>query len=458
MRRKEAPCNLQLVTCHSQLVTIFAARKTIEMPKKIAYISLGCKLNFSETSWIVQQFENAGYERVDNHEQADVVVVDTCTVTELANKKSRQAIHKILNRTPETILVAIGCYTQLKPNEVAEIEGVDYIFGSDNKMDLTDIIGHLQKQPKPVISVSKESRVFEPIYSFGDRTRSFFKVQDGCDYFCAYCTIPHARGRSRSNTLAHTVEVAREAVARGIREIVLTGVNIGDFGRANGENLYQLLLELERIEGLKRLRISSIEPNLLTDQIIEHVVDSEVIMPHFHIPLQCGTDRLLALMHRRYTTGFYAKRIELIKKLMPDACIAADVITGVPTESDADFNEACNFIKSMPLSYLHVFPYSVRANTLAARMEMVPNEIRKHRCQDLIGIGKTMTKAFIDSQIGSTRPVLFEAEPFGKEMCGFTDNYIRIKTPANQAFINTVQNVRIDRYIGDNEATGTIIN
>ncbi|MBO7478366.1 MAG: tRNA (N(6)-L-threonylcarbamoyladenosine(37)-C(2))-methylthiotransferase MtaB [Salinivirgaceae bacterium] len=428
------------------------------MPKKVAYISLGCKLNFSETSWIVQQFENAGYERVDNHEQADVVVVDTCTVTELANKKSRQAIHKILNRAPETILVAIGCYTQLKPDEVAEIEGVDYIFGSDNKMDLTDIIGNLQKQPKPVISVSKESRVFEPIYSFGDRTRSFFKVQDGCDYFCAYCTIPHARGRSRSNTLAHTVEVAREAVARGIREIVLTGVNIGDFGRANGENLYQLLLELERIEGLKRLRISSIEPNLLTDQIIEHVVDSEVIMPHFHIPLQCGTDRLLALMHRRYTTSFYAKRIELIKNLIPDACIAADVITGVPTESDADFDEACNFIKSMPLSYLHVFPYSVRANTLAARMEMVPNEIRKHRCQDLIGIGKTMTKAFIDSQIGSTRPVLFEAEPFGKEMCGFTDNYIRVKTPANQAFINTVQNVRIDRYIGDNEATGTIIN
>ena len=247
-------------------------------------------------------------------------------------------------------------------------------------------------------------------------------------------------------------------MARGIREIVLTGVNIGDFGRANGENLYQLLLELERIEGLKRLRISSIEPNLLTDQIIEHVVESKVIMPHFHIPLQCGTDRLLSLMHRRYTTEFYAKRIELIKSLMPDACIAADVITGVPTESEADFNEACNFIKSMPLSYLHVFPYSVRANTLAARMEMVPNEIRKHRCQDLIGIGKTMTKAFIDSQIGSARPVLFEAEPFGKEMCGFTDNYIRVKTPANQAFINTVQNVRIDSYIGDNEATGTIIN
>ncbi|MBO4602140.1 MAG: MiaB/RimO family radical SAM methylthiotransferase, partial [Salinivirgaceae bacterium] len=295
---------------------------------------------------------------------------------------------------------------------------------------------------------------FEPIYSFGDRTRSFFKVQDGCDYFCAYCTIPHARGRSRSNTLAHTVEVAREAVARGIREIVLTGVNIGDFGRANGENLYQLLLELERIEGLKRLRISSIEPNLLTDQIIEHVVDSEVIMPHFHIPLQCGTDRLLALMHRRYTTGFYAKRIELIKKLVPDACIAADVITGVPTESDADFDEACNFIKSMPLSYLHVFPYSVRANTLAARMEMVPNEIRKRRCQDLIGIGKTMTKVFIDSQIGKIRPVLFEGEHASGEMCGFTDNYIKVKVQTNQKLVNQIQNVELQQPLGGDEMRG----
>ena len=368
------------------------------MPKKVAYISLGCKLNFSETSWIVQQFENAGYERADNESQADVTVIDTCTVTELANKKSRQAIHKILNRNPKTILVAIGCYTQLKPGEVAAIEGVDYIFGSDNKMDLTDIISNLKKQPTPVISVSNESRIFEPIYSFGDRTRSFFKVQDGCDYFCAYCTIPHARGRSRSNTVARTVVVAREAVARGIREIVLTGVNIGDFGRANGENFFQLLTELERIDGLKRLRISSIEPNLITDQIIKHVADSKVIMPHFHIPLQCGTDRLLTLMHRRYTTEFYAKRIELIKSLMPDACIAADVIVGVPTESEANFDEACRFVGSLPLSYLHVFPYSERANTLAVKMQMVPNEIRKHRSQQMIAVGQTLTKRFIDSQ------------------------------------------------------------
>ena len=425
------------------------------MPK-VAYISLGCKLNFSETSWIVQQFENAGYQRVDNHEQADVVVVDTCTVTELANKKSRQAIHKILNRTPETILVVIGCYTQLKPDEVAEIEGVDYIFGSDNKMDLTDIISNLRKQQHPVISVTKESRIFEPIYSFGDRTRSFFKVQDGCDYFCSYCTIPHARGRSRSNTVERTMAVAREAIERGIREIVLTGVNIGDFGRANGENLFQLLTELERIQGLKRLRISSIEPNLLTDQIIRHVADSEVIMPHFHIPLQCGTDRLLSLMHRRYTTDFYARRIELIKSLIPDACIAADVIVGVPTESEADFDEACRFVHSLPLSYLHVFPYSERANTLAVKMQMVPNEIRKHRSQQMIAMGAEMTKVFIDSQIGKTRPVLFEGEHARGEMCGFTDNYIKVKVQTDQNLVNQLRNVELQQPLGGDEVSGQL--
>ena len=427
------------------------------MPKKVAYISLGCKLNFSETSWIVQQFENAGYERTDNESQADVTVIDTCTVTELANKKSRQAIHKILNRNPKTILVAIGCYTQLKPGEVAAIEGVDYIFGSDNKMDLTDIISNLKKQPAPVISVSNESRIFEPIYSFGDRTRSFFKVQDGCDYFCAYCTIPHARGRSRSNTVARTVEVAREAVARGIREIVLTGVNIGDFGRANGENFFQLLTELERIDGLKRLRISSIEPNLITDQIIKHVANSKVIMPHFHIPLQCGTNRLLTLMHRRYTTEFYAKRIELIKSLMPDACIAADVIVGVPTESEADFDEACRFVGSLPLSYLHVFPYSERANTLAVKMQMVPNEIRKHRSQQMIAVGQTLTKRFIDSQTGKTRPVLFEGEHACGEMCGFTDNYIKVKVQTDQNLVNQIQNVELQQPLGGDEMRGRII-
>lgn len=427
------------------------------MTKKIAAISLGCKLNFSETSWIMQQFENAGYERVHEDSNADVFIINTCTVTELANKKSRQAIHKIINKNSQTIIIATGCYTQLKPDEVAKIEGVDYIFGSDNKMDIINNIPILQKQNTPIIYVTKESNIFEPIFSYGDRTRSFFKVQDGCDYFCSYCTIPHARGRSRSNTIKRTVEIAQQAVNKGIKEIILTGVNIGDFGRANGENLFQLLLELEQIKGLERLRISSIEPNLLTDQIIKHVADSEVIMPHFHIPLQCGSDRLLSLMHRRYTTSFYAQRIAKIKQLMPDACIAADVIVGVPTESDSDFAEICNFVKSLPLSYLHVFPYSVRANTLAAKMQMVPNEIRKQRSQEMITLGKIMTKTFINSQIDKKRPVLFEAEPFNTEMCGFTDNYIKVKVPANQEFINKVKNVQLTQAIDNNEVKGIVI-
>ncbi len=427
------------------------------MTKKIAAISLGCKLNFSETSWITQQFENAGYERVHEDSNADVFIINTCTVTELANKKSRQAIHKIINRNSQTIIIAAGCYTQLKPDEVAKIEGVDYIFGSDNKMDIINNIPILQKQDTPIIYVTKENNIFEPVFSYGDRTRSFFKVQDGCDYFCSYCTIPHARGRSRSNTIKRTTEIAQHAVNKGIKEIILTGVNIGDFGRANGENLFQLLLELEQIKGLERLRISSIEPNLLTDQIIEHVADSEIIMPHFHIPLQCGSDRLLSLMHRRYTTSFYAQRIAKIKRLIPDACIAADVIVGVPTESDADFAEICDFVKSLPLSYLHVFPYSIRANTLAAKMQMIPNEIRKQRSQEMITLGKAMTKTFIDSQISKKRPVLFEAEPFNTEMCGFTDNYIKVKVPANQEFVNKVKNVLLTQAIDNNEVKGIVI-
>lgn len=419
--------------------------------KKVAITSLGCKLNFSETSWIAQQFESIGYQRVHENQTADVFIINTCTVTELANKKSRQAIHKIINRNPQTIVIAVGCYTQLKPNEVAAIKGVDYIFGSDNKMEVLKLINNLQKQTKPIVSVGKESNIFEPIFSFGDRTRSFFKVQDGCDYFCAYCTIPHARGRSRSNTVARTTEIAQNAVNKGVKEIVLTGVNIGDFGKNNNENFYQLLVELEKIDGLKRLRISSIEPNLLTDQIIEHVANSTVIMPHFHIPLQCGTDRLLSLMRRRYTTDFYKSRIEKIKNLMPDACIAADVIVGVPTETETDFNTICEFIQSLPLSYLHVFPYSERANTLAVKMEMVPNEIRKHRSQQLIAIGEQMTHKFLESQLGKNKPILFEADIHNGYMHGFTDNYIKVRTSVNQKLINNISIGKLSNIIDNKE-------
>ncbi len=442
---------------HFVRFVIFADLKNRMMSKKrVAFTSLGCKLNFSETSWIAQKFESAGYERVDDGLPADVYIINTCTVTELANKKSRQAIHKIVNRKPDTIIVAVGCYSQLNPDEVASISGVDYVLGSDNKMDAIKLIDNLSKQPTPIVATTGKSSIFEPVYSFGDRTRSFFKVQDGCDYFCSYCAIPHARGRSRSNTVTHTLEVAREAVAKGIKEIVLTGVNIGDFGRANGESLYQLLIGLEQIDGLERLRISSIEPNLLTDQIIEHVATSKVIMPHFHIPLQCGTDRLLKLMRRRYDRQLFADKILRVKQLMPDACIAADVIVGVPTESEQDFDEARDFIRSMPLSYLHVFPYSERANTIAVRMPMVPNEIRKHRSQMLIESGRQMSATFIGGQIGRLRPVLFAAEPFNTNMYGFTDNYIRVKAKADAILINTIQNVHLEQMTDDGEVIGII--
>jgi len=427
--------------------------------KTVAFSTLGCKLNFSESSWLSQQFENAGYERVAGNCPADVHVVNTCTVTELANKKSRQAIKKIINAKPDTIVVAVGCYTQLNPQEVANIEGVDIILGSNNKMNLVSIISSLTKHPeKPIVLVDNESSVFEPVYSFGDRTRSFFKVQDGCNYFCSYCAIPHARGRSRSNTLERTLDVAREIASKGVKEIVLTGVNIGEFGKTYNQTLFDLIRGIESIDGIERLRISSIEPNLLTDEIIEYVVNSKVVMPHFHIPLQCGTDELLQSMHRRYSTSFYAQRIEKIKQLMPDACIAADVIVGVPGETEELFNQSCNFVSNLPLSYLHVFPYSERANTLAARMpNQVPVAERHQRSQHMIALGEQLSKKFITSQLGKKRTVLFESKPFDEYMYGFTDNYIKIRTTANSSYINQIKQVEIIEQIDSNEAFGKII-
>jgi threonylcarbamoyladenosine tRNA methylthiotransferase MtaB len=428
--------------------------------KKVAFTTLGCKLNFSETSGIAQQFEINDYIRVDDHEAADIFVINTCTVTELANRKSRQAIRKLINRNPDAYIIAIGCYSELSPDEVASIEGVDLVFGSENKFEIIDYLKQLNgdKRDKPIIVSSKNKELFKPVYSYGDRTRSFLKVQDGCDYYCSYCTIPIARGRSRNNTIANTVAAAREVVEKGIKEIILTGVNIGDFGCSTKENFLDLLLNLEQVEGLERLRISSIEPNLLTDQIIEHVARSKVIVPHFHIPLQCGTDDLLRSMRRRYTTAFYAKRVMQIKNLMPDACIAADVIVGVPGETETAFEDTCRFVESLPVSYLHVFPYSVRNNTLAAKMpNKVPIEVRKQRSLTMIALGNKKTDEFIQEQIGKIRPVLFESEPFNTYMYGFTDNYIKIKAKASKECINQVKLVKLTRYLGQNVASGEII-
>lgn len=416
------------------------------MGQKVAFTTLGCKLNFSETSGIAAQFEEAGYNRVDVDDNANVYVINTCTVTELANKKSKQTIKKIISRNPKAKVVAVGCYTQLKPEEVSKIEGVHLVLGSENKFD---IINQLQKLDansgaRIVVKSTVKETSFSPSYSYGDRTRSFLKVQDGCDYFCSYCAIPHARGRSRNNSIPETVAKANEVVSKGIKEIILTGVNIGDFGKATNENFYGLVKALTNVNGLERLRISSIEPNLLTNEILEFVATNKIVVPHFHIPLQCGTDNLLRLMRRRYTTSLYRKRVEYIKSIMPDACIAADVIVGVPGETQEEFENACNFIKSIEISYLHVFTYSERENTLAVKMQnQVPIVIRKQRSKIMHNIANEKQKEFHTQHIGTEREVLFEAQEQNGLMHGFTDNYIKVAVPFNKELVNKTVAVRL---------------
>ncbi|MGE4290376.1 MAG: tRNA (N(6)-L-threonylcarbamoyladenosine(37)-C(2))-methylthiotransferase MtaB [Salinivirgaceae bacterium] len=428
--------------------------------KKVALTTLGCKLNFSESSGIAQQFEEAGYTRVEPGEQADVYIINTCTVTELANKKSKQAIRKMIKQNPKAKVVAVGCYSQLKPNEVSAIEGVDLVLGSDNKFEVLKELEKLEAGSPTQIVVSKSHKEdkFTPSYSFGDRTRSFLKVQDGCDYFCSYCTIPGARGRSRNNSVEETIAKAREVISKGIKEIILTGVNIGDFGRSTDENFFQLVKAFERVEGLERLRISSIEPNLLTDEILEFAVHSTKIVPHFHLPLQCGTDHLLRLMRRRYTTSLYARRIAKIKSLLPDACIAADVIVGVPGETDDEFEKSLEFIRSIDISYLHVFTYSERENTMAVKMEgQVPPEIRKERSRRMHELALEKQTHFQQQHLNTVRPVLFEAMESKGLMSGFTDNYIKVEIPFQKNLINTTQPVKLERIKANGTVQGKLI-
>ncbi len=432
----------------------------MEIPKKVAFTTLGCKLNFSETSGIAKQFEEAGFERVDDDEFADVFVINTCTVTELANKKSKQAIRKISIKNPKATIVAVGCYSQLKPGEVASIEGVNLVLGSENKFQILEELQKLNgnKETKVLIDNQNQQKAFTPTYSYGDRTRSFLKVQDGCDYYCSYCAIPNARGRSRNNSIAKTLEIAEEIVSKGIKEIILTGVNIGDFGKASGENFFNLILALEKLSGLERLRISSIEPNLLTDEIVKLVSNSHNVLPHFHIPLQCGTDNLLRLMKRRYTIALYRKKIEAIKQLMPHACIAADVIVGVPGETEDEFEKACSFIKSIDISYLHVFTYSERENTLAVKMEnQVPIHLRKERSKIMHDLALEKQTIFQEQHLGTIRKVLFEAEEDQKMMGGFTDNYIRVEVPFSANLINTIRNVQLVKINSNGHVTGKLI-
>lgn len=428
--------------------------------KKIAFTTLGCKLNFSETSSIALQFTDAGYTRVNIEEEADIYVINTCTVTELANKKSKQIIKKLIARNPAAKIVAVGCYSQLKPDEVASIEGVDLVLGSQNKFDVIDELNNLDSSagPKVIVNNIDNEKAFTPSFSFGDRTRSFLKVQDGCDYFCSYCTIPYARGRSRNNTIEATVEKAKEVLAKGIKEIILTGVNIGDFGKATNEDFFGLLQELDKLKSVERIRISSIEPNLLTDSILEFVSKSKVIVPHFHIPLQCGTDNLLRLMRRRYTTALYKKRIEKIKTLMPDACIAADVIVGVPGETEQEFEKTCEFIKSIDVSYLHVFTYSERENTLAIKMEnQVPIHIRKERSKIMHKIADDKQHIFHSQHLNTARDVLFEGQKNKGNMYGFTDNYIKVEVPFNKDLVNECIKVKLASLTTEGTVKGQLI-
>ena len=410
----------------------------------IAFHTLGCKLNFAETSHLQRQFEKAGFDIVDYHHRADIYVVNTCTVTAVAEKKCRTAIRQAIAQNPDAVVAVIGCFAQNDAAQIARITGVDIILGNDRKHLLPEILAQQGYAPTGRQTIdTQEPHSFQLSYSGGDRTRTFFKIQDGCDYFCSYCAIPFARGRSRSATIAETVAMAKEIATTGTREVVLTGVNTGTFGKAHGEAFVELLRRLDDIEGILRYRISSIEPNLITDEIIDFVAASRAFLPHFHIPLQAGSDKVLKLMRRRYDTALYASRLEHIKAVMPDACIAADVITGCNGEDDDTFEQSKAFIDSLPISYLHVFPYSDRPNTAALKMaDKVPVPIRKARSLELHTLSNHKRHAFIESQLGKERKVLWEHSPHpgeaGETMQGWTDNYIRLQRPFDMTIAGTI--------------------
>ena len=416
----------------------------------IATHTLGCKLNFAETSHLVRQFVDAGYLVADFHDVADIYVVNTCTVTAMAEKKCRMVIRQAVAQNPAAIVAVIGCFAQNAAADIARIPGVSLILGNDLKHTLFSEVQRLLAEPAPALAnptnpLFSQQRTPDGTLAFssGDRTRTFFKIQDGCDYFCTYCAIPFARGRSRSASIADTVDMARHIAESGTKEIVLTGVNTGTFGLHQGEQFIELLKRLDEVEGILRYRISSIEPNLITDQIIDFVAQSRAFLPHFHIPLQAGSDKVLKMMHRHYDTALYASRIQHIKQVMPHACIAADVITGFNGEDDDTFQQSKAFIDSLPISYLHVFPYSDRPGTLALKLpEKIAIPVRKARSQELHELSDHKRKKFIDSQIGQSRSVLWEHTCHQRDtmslMEGWTDNYIRLQRPYSPTLAGTI--------------------
>lgn len=423
--------------------------------KTAVYYTLGCKLNFSETSTIGRMLQEAGVRTARRGEKADICVVNTCSVTEVADKKCRQAIHRLVRQHPGAFVVVTGCYAQLKPEDVAKIDGVDVVLGAEQKKDLLKYLGNLQKHGagEAHTSALKDIRSFVPSCSRGDRTRFFLKVQDGCDYFCSYCTIPFARGRSRNGSIASIVEQAQQAVAEGGKEIVLTGVNIGDFGRSTGETFFDLVKALDGVEGVERYRISSIEPNLLTDEIIDFVAQSRRFMPHFHIPLQAGCDEVLRLMRRRYDTALFASKIERIKTRMPDAFIGVDVIVGTRGETEEYFERSYDFLSGLDVTQLHVFSYSERPGTQALKIDYaVPPQEKHRRSQRLLELSDGKLRAFYARHIGQTVPVLLERSKLGMPMHGFTPNYIRVEVPHDDTLDNQVVPVRLGDFNADASA------
>ncbi|UOB18235.1 tRNA (N(6)-L-threonylcarbamoyladenosine(37)-C(2))-methylthiotransferase MtaB [Abyssalbus ytuae] len=426
--------------------------------KKVAFYTLGCKLNFSETSTIARNFMNEGFDRVDFSEYADIYVINTCSVTENADKEFKRIVKKAQRVNPEAFVAAVGCYAQLKPEELAAVDGVDLVLGATEKFKITDYINDLSKNDFGEVHSCEiaEADFYVGSYSIGDRTRAFLKVQDGCDYKCTYCTIPLARGISRSDTMKNVLKNAREIAAQDIKEIVLTGVNIGDYGKGEFGNkkhehtFLDLVKELDNVEGIERLRISSIEPNLLKDDTIKLVSKSRAFVPHFHIPLQSGSNEILKKMKRRYLRELYVERVTKIKELMPHACIGVDVIVGFPGETDEHFLQTYHFLNELDISYLHVFTYSERDNTEAAEMEnVVPKNVRSKRSKMLRGLSAKKRRAFYEKQIGTIRTVLFEGENKEGYIHGFTDNYVKVKAPWNPELVNTLHTVRLTKIDED---------
>jgi threonylcarbamoyladenosine tRNA methylthiotransferase MtaB len=463
--------NALLITVNPYLCVFFKHIQIQSMtPKSVAFYTLGCKLNYSETSSIERQFENAGFGIEKYEDGADIYVINTCSVTEFADQKCRQIVRRALRKTPDALIVVIGCYAQLKPQEISEIPGVDLVLGAAEKFRILDWIEGLSKtQGKGMVQAGevKEVREFHNAFSFGDRTRSFLKVQDGCDYKCTFCTIPQARGASRSDTVENVVANAHKIAEMGVKEIVLTGVNIGDFG--NGTEVIEgtkpkkeamfidLVKELDKVQGIDRIRISSIEPNLLTNEIIEFVAQSQRFMPHFHIPLQSGNNKQLAQMRRRYKRELYTERVEAIKNGMPHACIGVDVIVGFPGETNEDFLETYRFVSELDISYIHVFTYSERANTPAIEMDgIVPVAERRRRNEMMRILSEKKKHHFYQQHLGQDRTVLFEKHKNSNLLTGFTDNYIKIEIPYEDGLWNTLGEVKLEGFNGEGDVASNV--